>query len=70
MWDLDIASCGRTARKAKARLKAAVSLYIEELAARKEFAGEFTRIVSKHLVKFSAAEQNRRAMQYSARQHH
>jgi len=41
-------------------VKEAVSLYIEELAARKEFADEFTRIVSKHLVRFPAAEQNRR----------
>lgn len=58
--ELDVASCGRTAKKAKARLKEAVSLYIEEVAARKEFEEEFTRIISKHLVKFPAAEQSRR----------
>ena len=57
---LDVASCGRTAKKAKARLKEAVSLYLDELAARKDFGDEFTRIVSKRLAKFPAAEQNRR----------
>lgn len=45
--ELDVASCGRNPKKAKARLKEAVSLYIDEVAARKEFRDEFTRIVSK-----------------------